>query len=49
VKFREALKTWLLFDACLAAFLFLTLGVEGMAALACEFIDHENCQYVEKR
>ena len=47
MKFREAIKTWLIFDAVLAALLFWTLGIEGMAALACEFIDHENCQYVE--
>ena len=38
------LKGFLLFDACITAFLFATLGVEGMALLTCNFYEADVCQ-----
>jgi hypothetical protein len=43
MKIGDVIKSWLLFDLILTVFLFITIGSEGLAALACEVIDHENC------
>lgn len=47
MKLKEAFYNWLLFDVCLTVFLLMTVGVEGLAQMACTVIDHENCEQFE--
>ena len=48
MKFNEAIKNWLLFDLYLAIILWAVLGTEGMARMACQFVDHEACGQLEQ-
>lgn len=43
MKIKDAISNWLLFDLCLTVFLLMTIGVDGLAKLACEVVNHENC------
>jgi len=46
-KWIEAVKTWLIFDLCLAIGLWITIGPEGLAKMACHVIDDPVCEELE--
>jgi len=44
-KVIKWLKMWLLYDLCAAIFLWVTLGPEGIAELACDAgVENEVCE-----
>lgn len=44
-KIKEAIKTWLWFDLCLAIMLWVTMGPEGIAEMACDAgVEDEVCE-----
>ena len=44
-KIKEALKAWLMFDLCLAIMLWVTIGPEGIAEMACDAgVENEVCE-----
>ena len=46
-KVAEWVKWWLIYDTLLAVFLWLTIGPEGLAEMACAVIDDPVCAELE--